>query len=52
MRKIIQKKELNVVVYTLNFMKEKNVERLHNSTLITAGVLTFLTMEEADKGLS
>ena len=45
--KIIQKTRLNVIVYVLNFIEEIIVERLCNSTLITAGVLTFVTMEKA-----
>ena len=45
-KKNLQKLVLDVV-YVLNFIEEKLVERLCNSTLITAGVLTFVTMEKA-----
>ena len=51
-RKIIQKTGLNVDVYILNSIKEIIVERLDNSTLITAGVLTFVRMKKAVEALA
>ena len=47
MREVIQRMGLYVVVYILNFIEEIIVESFYNSTLITAGLLTFLTMEKA-----
>ena len=47
MREVIQKTGLYVVVYILNFIEEIIVESFYNSTLITARLLTFLTMEKA-----
>ena len=46
-REVIQRMGLYVVVYILNFIEEIIVESFYNSTLITAGLLTFLTMEKA-----